>query len=62
MEFIGACIGLDSALNVAAVAATSCFEAGDTLKFDDGGFPQSCVARAVRLIPKDAPSAGEKPD
>lgn len=62
VTFIGACIGLDSALNVAAVSATSCFGAGDTLTFDDGGFPQRCIARDVSYIPKDAPPAETKAD
>lgn len=54
VEFAGPCIGLDSAISVAAVSATSCFTPGDKLKFEDGtGFPQSCIASAVTFVPKE---------
>ncbi len=64
VEFVGTCVGIDSALNVAAVAATSCFEAGDKLRFEDGtGFPQTCIASSVTFIPKDdKPADAPKPD
>jgi hypothetical protein len=55
VEFAGPCIGLDSAITVASVAATTCFTPGDKLRFEDGtGFPQICIARAVTYLPKDS--------
>ncbi len=64
VELVGACIGLDSAISVATIATTACFEAGDKIKFDDGGgFPQTCIARSVTLIPREeAPPAPTAPD
>lgn len=62
VTFIAPCLGLDTAISVAAVARTSCFDAGDTLRFEDGtGFPQLCVAGAVKEIPKDAPQPSPTP-
>ncbi len=58
VEFIGACIGLDQAISIATVTATSCFEAGDKVVFRDAtGFEQSCIASTVTYLLKD-----EKPD
>ncbi|MFT3810463.1 MAG: DUF6491 family protein [Micropepsaceae bacterium] len=54
VELMGPCIGLDTALDVAAVSHSSCFGAGDTLKFSDStGFPQTCIAKSVTYIEKD---------
>ncbi len=63
VELMGPCIGLDTALQVAAVSRTSCFGAGDTLKYADStGFPQTCVAKSVTYIEKDdAPKATPAP-
>jgi len=62
VTFAGTCIGLDSAIGVAAVSRTSCFEPGDTLRFEDAtGFPQLCVAKTVTYIDKKAPEETPAP-
>lgn len=58
VEFNGACIGLDSAISIAAVSATSCFDVGDKIVFKDvGDMATTCYAKKVTYLPKDKPTA-----
>ena len=54
VEFAGACIGIEDAITVAAVSATSCFTPGDKIVFKGiGERTETCFVRKVTFIPKD---------
>lgn len=63
VEFATSCIGLDSAITIAAVSAMTCFDVGDKIVFEDAaGFRQTCMASKVSYLPKDEKPEAEKAD
>ena len=51
---VGTCVGLNYAETVATVSHTTCFTPGDKIVFRDSGMRQSCMARDVTYLPKEA--------